>query len=207
MYNLYGLGDTAPAYQVTVGEAQIVQPTPSKSTWATVADVFRDFYIHASRDKRVLAVNNGFQLLWRSALSSGIPLTDPFMVELDQTMARWWQWKLDYDSAMQIPWISDAPDWNAQLDGWAAKYEALVRRADGSVRAYLQQRYGVDDQALEQLRASAWDDAGRNLIKRLSELTGSSWFWPVTGTIGIVWIAGKLLSVVREFRPRRRRFL
>jgi len=202
MYDLNGaLGDT-PVVQVTIGEAVITHPaaSTSKSAWATLIDVFLDLYIHASRDKKVLLVNNSFQLLWRASIAQGLPTTNPYMVQLDRIMSEWIVWKGNYDSSLRVPYISDDPNWGAQLDDWAKRYQQLVLSADTAVRNFMQQKYGIDEAALDRMQADPWDAAGRDAIKRLSEVLGSSWFWPAFGVLGALYVGSKLLGFVRTLK-------
>lgn len=172
-------------------------------SWRSVIDLFRNLYIDADQEQRVALVNNHYQLLWRATRQAQMPTDLPVIQKLLTTMDGWWRWKLQYDDAVLRRWVPFTRDWDQELDQWALKWEQLVTEIDAvapQVPLILEGR-GV---SAEQIKPDAWTTAGHEFLKRLNEILGSSWFWPVVGTVTAVFVAGKILSLYKSIKEEFR---
>ncbi len=162
-----------------------------------VTDFFRAIYLQADQEDRVILVNNYLQLLWRTALASGLTTKDPSVQKLDATMGQWVAWKQQYDAAVLRRWIPMTRAWSNELDTWSDRVSTLQTELDaasaGRVSTALQQK-GLDPSVIA---PDAGDVAVHQTLMRLNELLRSAWLWPVVGTVGALIIAGMALSLYR----------
>lgn len=169
------------------------------SSWNSVVDFFRNAYLDADEEQRVIMVNNYWQLLWRSTRQAGVSEKDPSFQKLDSLMGQWWDWKLRYDDAALRRWIPIVGhDWSKDLDTWADRWVSMVEELDQKASL---EAGGLDTSGISK---EAWDRSGEtaldNLLNRFNQALSSSWFWPVAGLAGAMFFVSWVIKTGRAFR-------